>query len=1431
MTPPSPGVSRSFFDLPATDKVDAEELAIFRSLSHEGSLDWDQLLKADRVLIVSEAGMGKTFECQQQQRRLWDAGEPTFFLELADLGPEDLATHFNPEERARFEQWQQAQTERAVFFLDSIDELKLTSRSFQGTLKRFATALGPHLGRACIVLTTRPGSDDRDAVQRHLRIPDLVPAAAAEDAFVDVAMRKQAPSASHDEPASRWRYVALTPLDTDQQEALARLKAVADPKALLVAIETEHVQEFAKRPLDFIELCEDWNASGQIRGHRDQIESDITTKLKPNPDRVEPAELSAQKAREGAERLALAALMTRKFAFWHGTDTGRGRGEGALDPAQVLTDWTPLEIRTLLERALFGFATYSRVRFHNRSVIEYLAAERLRGLVARGLAPRTLHRLLFVTTPVGLDLVRPTMQPVAAWLAPWFPSVMTRILQRDPSVLLRFGDPGVLDPAMRARALERYVAVYGTGGWRGLHVPALQARRLATPALAPTIQRLWAAGIENPEVRETLLDLIETGRLVANADIAYEVATDTRREARERLTALQAQGSIKDSRLPGLLDRMAARESGWTGTLAATAIVHLFPQWMSISQLLGTLAGLTFERGEVGGVSHYLPEAISRAELPPAPLETVRQAFTDLVLEGLHWDGAAYRIRTDRQDLVGALTRVCELQLRHRAPPEPLATSLALVLQMSRDDDYQDDATGTLRSQLAEASPALRRAVLQAQDALLVSAMTGKDVAERVMRLVWPPAMEIAFADAAWLEADLTDTTCSTPKRETALECLIHLAQQSDDRVAFLKALLPAVADVPELAARLTELVTAFEHPPTPPAWVAEHAKRTEERAHKEQEKREFWTGFFRSLIADTPEPLDQEAARNLAWRLTDVMSHAAHDSQYAGWNRGFLESVFGKDQVERLRQLIIGIWRTAKPTLPSERDDENKNTYYTIWRIGLTGLYAEAETPNWARRLDHDEAELAMRYAVTSMHGIPPWVDALALAHPEVVSDMLRPELMAQLNASGPQAQHSYLLQTIASGAPALLALMLEDVRTWVQKAIASGVGSLHEADKFERAIDLLLEHGDANDAAMIRAAASDHVRANAGPASVLFWLPLLIRLSPSDAVAEMERLAAAIPPAEKTEVTRWFAALFGHSADRGAVTTELQEDAALLARLTVLAYQHVRLQDDRPREGVHESGARDNAEFARNQLVGALFKTKGADAWREKLAFIDNPLVSHFRDRGLALATEAMAREWDAPNYSLADVAQIERAWDLPPVTRADMAALLTDRLDQLDDRLLEDSSPRAMWATIRQETVLRRAVAAVMEGFSKGAYSVGQEQVTAEEKETDVRLRSSGYDMEAVVELKIGENDYSYKDLSEALRVQLVGRYMAPEARRVGCLLISVATDRRWEHPDDGRLVGIEEIVALLQQEAQQLASALGYQSLLDVRVLDLRPRKLA
>lgn len=69
------------------------------------------------------------------------------------------------------------------------------------------------------------------------------------------------------------------------------------------------------------------------------------------------------------------------------------------------------------------------------------------------------------------------------------------------------------------------------------------------------------------------------------------------------------------------------------------------------------------------------------------------------------------------------------------------------------------------------------------------------------------------------------------------------------------------------------------------------------------------------------------------------------------------------------------------------------------------------------------------------------------------------------------------------------------------------------------------------------------------------------------------------------------------------------------------------------------------------------------------------------------------------------------------------------------------------------------------------------------------------------------------------------------MAPEHRRVGCLLISIATVRFWKDPDTGDQIEFEEVIARLDAEAKILAANLGYGAFLTVRGLDLRPRNAA
>jgi hypothetical protein len=69
-----------------------------------------------------------------------------------------------PEEEIRLDAWLSSQSDVATFFLDSIDELKLSLGSFEQALKRLAKGVAGQLGRIRIVITTRPIPFDEQLV-------------------------------------------------------------------------------------------------------------------------------------------------------------------------------------------------------------------------------------------------------------------------------------------------------------------------------------------------------------------------------------------------------------------------------------------------------------------------------------------------------------------------------------------------------------------------------------------------------------------------------------------------------------------------------------------------------------------------------------------------------------------------------------------------------------------------------------------------------------------------------------------------------------------------------------------------------------------------------------------------------------------------------------------------------------------------------------------------------------------------------------------------------------------------------------------------------------------------------------------------------------------------------------------------------------------
>ncbi len=454
-----------------------------------------------------------------------------------------------------------------------------------------------------------------------------------------------------------------------------------------------------------------------------------------------------------------------------------------------------------------------------------------------------------------------------------------------------------------------------------------------------------------------------------------------------------------------------------------------------------------------------------------------------------------------------------------------------------------------------------------------------------------------------------------------------------------------------------------------------------------------------------------------------------------------------------------------------------------------------------------------------------------LAAAYPTEVQAVFEGELEAELHEpAGIEA--SGLLTSIGLSPPSLRALFRPCLLVWL--ADRGDLADVEEngtaaVARLKAVLDILLQDADVSFSHQLYQYALARLEGGiVGPAAST-WLSALMNVEPAAGTAALERALDGLAPAKNGPAVELFAALFG---DRHAARPILASGPGftppLLLRLLTLAYRHVRVADDDRHEGGYTPDTRDHAQHARNVLLDAMLRAKGPDGWAAKLELAASPWFTHMRDRVLLVARELAAEEVDGQPATAAAVISLERHGELPPATRDEMFQLIEDRLDDLNDLLLQDISPRELWAGTQEERVLRRAIAQQLKAAANGAYTVDQEAVTADEKETDIRLRSTVPGQEGVIELKVGEKDRSAGDLRQALSDQLVRKYMASENCRAGCLLITVGTNRRWKHPDSGEVLDLAGLIGMLNQEARRITDGLGGAMRVCARGLDLRPR---
>jgi hypothetical protein len=194
--------------------------------------------------------------------------------------------------------------------------------------------------------------------------------------------------------------------------------------------------------------------------------------------------------------------------------------------------------------------------------------------------------------------------------------------------------------------------------------------------------------------------------------------------------------------------------------------------------------------------------------------------------------------------------------------------------------------------------------------------------------------------------------------------------------------------------------------------------------------------------------------------------------------------------------------------------------------------------------------------------------------------------------------------------------------------------------------------------------------------------WLPALLHLNPVAGVEALEKGLKESAASKTGAGVQLFAELFDR--DYGGIGVDLRAPGfapQLLLQLLRLAYQHVPIGDDAHHEGSYSPDTRDNAEKSRNAVLSALLSTAGPEGLAVKLEMADDPLFVHIKDRTIALAQERAAEEADNVALTEAEFAILDKSGESPPTTREAMFSLMRDRLDDIDDLLLQDISPREL------------------------------------------------------------------------------------------------------------------------------------------------------
>lgn len=599
-------------------------------------VDWKTLLSRHRyAVILGEARSGKTYEMWSQAQELLRQQRFAFYAPLTDLNEPGFPFAFSEDQQQAFERWL-GSSEEAYFFIDSVDEARqLVNMRLGQAVRQLRQRLGEASSRMRLVLSCRVSDwrpqHDLNELNNCLSLP---------------------PRGGPDKSVGIYQLLSLGHHQIEKVVRSELCKNQDDVNLFMEELSRAQIWMFAGRPADLRWLISYWTNHRKFGSFTQIIAENIEQKLKEeNPEYIGKKPLSVSRAVIAVQRLAAGLLFGGKTAIALGSAMATMRGSHGeppratvCDPEVVLADFQSEEITDLLRRPLFDEATYGRVRFHHRTVMEYLAAKWLSELCQQSLTASELLKVLFVNVN-GRRVLPRSRAAVAAWLAPEISELRSSLIKDAPEALLCHADPANLPGPELVKALKNCAVRLQTRrrAYNLIEEGDFALCRLALTPLEEASYEILDKYRTSSDLCIFLLKLIGVAQWKSHCDLIGDLAISDVTEERIRIYAIRSLSELQDSTQIARLVHLAQHSPSISSELRALLSRVLYPQALTIQDCLKLLTPA------IGSKVVSSAESVLGYELPNACLDTDRKAL----LSGLL--GIAENIMRSRsRDVLGS---------------------------------------------------------------------------------------------------------------------------------------------------------------------------------------------------------------------------------------------------------------------------------------------------------------------------------------------------------------------------------------------------------------------------------------------------------------------------------------------------------------------------------------------------------------------------------------------------------------------------------------------------------------------------------------------------------------------------------------------------------------------------------------------------------